>query len=305
MLLWYSHWAWVCRVSCIMSCVALPLTPHRGCDIQVCIDGNFGHKHNVTGGDCPPIVKYKPKYFVPASFVDAVDVALKQAGQRPPRVYSGRVPQEVVDECRDTHTAADGSRVKAGGDAHDDRGLMAVVCRHDFPLLACNIDTPGEQSKYAIALILWLMIHLPDHATAVFLYDIACVTARTLDLVRTDRPAGPLANADNLTVRHLRPFDRTAPGVLHSCNALVRAYVDLSSILRAAFPTRPRSDGRRGCRATLVTPVQVDSNLATRSCKFCSPARPNSTNPLHSYDALIAGHTKPTHVRVTGHATNA
>ncbi|KAH7090906.1 hypothetical protein BKA62DRAFT_761463, partial [Auriculariales sp. MPI-PUGE-AT-0066] len=154
----------------------------RGGDFHFALDGNFGQKHNARAGDCPPIKPYSFRYFIPDVFVSAVDVALKTAGQRPPREYHGAVPQEVIDECKDMHTAADGSRVKAGGDKHDDRGLMAVVCRHDIPLYVCNIDTPGEQSKYAVALIIWLMIHLPDLTTAVGLYDIACVTSRTLGL---------------------------------------------------------------------------------------------------------------------------
>ena len=177
-------------------------------------------------------MKYTPRYFVPSNFIDAVDVALKQAGQRPPRVYTGRVPQDVIDECRDTHTAADGSRVKAGGDAHDDRGLMAVVCRHDMPLLACNIDTPGEQSKYAVGLILWLMIHLPDHATVVVLYDIACVTARTLDLVCTWRRLDAFASKlTRLSVWRAGSIHRDAARFLYCRHALVRAHVDLPSFL--------------------------------------------------------------------------
>jgi len=150
----------------------------------VCVDGNFGHKHNVQAGNCPPITSYLPRHFVPAIFIDAVDVSLREAGQRQTRRYNGRVPDEVIDECKDTHTAANGSRVKAGGEMHDDRGLMALVCRHDIPLVVCNIDTVSEQSKYAIGLLIWFMLHLPDNATTFLLYDIACVTARTVALVR-------------------------------------------------------------------------------------------------------------------------
>ncbi|KAH7101878.1 hypothetical protein BKA62DRAFT_618111 [Auriculariales sp. MPI-PUGE-AT-0066] len=154
----------------------------KGCDIHFAVDGNFGHKHNVDAGDCPEIRAYQTKFFISDTFVEAVDLALKLAGQRKPREYKGVVPEEVVKECESSHTAGDGNRIKAAGDIHDDRGLMALVCRHDIPLYVCNITTRGEQSKYAIALIIWLMLHIPFWMTATALYDIACVTARTVAL---------------------------------------------------------------------------------------------------------------------------
>jgi hypothetical protein len=69
-------------------------------------------------------------------------------------------------------------------DQFDDTGLMALVCRHDIPLFLANIDTPGEQQKYAVALVEHLFSHLPAQATIYLLYDVSCVLDRSVHLVR-------------------------------------------------------------------------------------------------------------------------
>ena len=227
----------------------------RGCDIQVCFDGNFGHKRNVNAGDCPPITSYTPEFFVPSTFVDAVDDSLKAAGQRKPRTYTGNVPEEVVDNCKDTHTAADGSRIKAGGDTHDDRGLMAAACRHDIPLVVCNIDTPGERSKYVISLMIWLMLCLPDNATAAFLYDIACVTARTVSLVSHTHSRTPRTRSHTSAVWYFGPLARAPSCVLHGGDALLRARLAVSDPLRASVQTRSWVDRWGGRREVVVAPL--------------------------------------------------
>lgn len=66
----------------------------------------------------------------------------------------------------------------------DDGGLMALVCRHDIPLFLANIDMPGEQQKYSVALFEHLFSLMPPHATSVGLYDVSCVLDRSIQLVR-------------------------------------------------------------------------------------------------------------------------
>jgi hypothetical protein len=73
-------------------------------------------------------------------------------------------------------------------DKFDDGGIMALVCRHDIPLFAANIDTPGEQQKYAVALIEHLATLLPRETTIAVLYDVGCVLDRSLQLVRSHFP---------------------------------------------------------------------------------------------------------------------
>ncbi|KIN98613.1 hypothetical protein M404DRAFT_31254 [Pisolithus tinctorius Marx 270] len=70
---------------------------------------------------------------------------------------------------------------KAAMDCFDDTGIMALICRHDIPLFFANIDTPGEQQKYSVALLKHLFSHLPAAATVIALYDIGCVLACSLD----------------------------------------------------------------------------------------------------------------------------
>lgn len=65
----------------------------------------------------------------------------------------------------------------------DDGGVMALICRHDIPPFLVNIDTPGEQQKYAIALIEYMYTLLPQQATVGLTYDVGCVLDRSLQLV--------------------------------------------------------------------------------------------------------------------------
>jgi hypothetical protein len=60
---------------------------------------------------------------------------------------------------------------------------MALVCQHDIPIFFLDIDTPGEQQKYAVALIEQLFSHLPEGATVVVLYDTGCVLDCSLHMV--------------------------------------------------------------------------------------------------------------------------
>lgn len=151
--------------------------------MQVAGDGNFMHRHNKSAGDCPEILLDK-RIVLPNPFAHSVGAALLDAGKRPPRQYKSEVAEAVLKQCANSHTAGDGSREKTTGDAFDDKGLMVLVCRHDIPLYICNIDTPGEQQMYFIALLIWLLLHLPDTATLDTFYDINCVNWRVLMAVR-------------------------------------------------------------------------------------------------------------------------
>ena len=117
------------------------------------------------------------------SDVDAVGARIEAARKQPKKTqYKPKVPDSAVDACEDGHDASNGKK-KTSERRFDDTGLMALVCRHDVPLAFANIDTPGEQQKYAITLVQWLFDHLPPDATAMALYDIGCVVGRTTDMV--------------------------------------------------------------------------------------------------------------------------
>lgn len=146
------------------------------------MDGNFHHRHSVKAGDSPQF--YTPDYFISKEQVDAVGNRIEAVRKRPAKQYTPIVPDTAVDECEDAHDAAKGRKQTTAGEYFDDRGLMALVCRHDIPLFFANIDTPGEQQKYAVALLEHLYSLIPACSTLVSLYDIGCVLDRSLHLVR-------------------------------------------------------------------------------------------------------------------------
>lgn len=95
-----------------------------------------------------------------------------------------RVLDKAIDECESSHTAGSGSTVKTNMDKFNDAGIMLLGCHHDIPLFFANIDSPGEQQKYAIALLEHLYDLIPPSANVTALYDVGCVLDRSLQLVR-------------------------------------------------------------------------------------------------------------------------
>ncbi|KAJ7573823.1 hypothetical protein C8J56DRAFT_1065738 [Mycena floridula] len=151
-------------------------TFQEGGDVHVAVDGNFHHKHSEKSGE--GVKFHGPRHFIPKKFVDAVGDRADKAraeGKAQPREYRHKVPDEAIRACRDAHHAAKGDHEDGKPTPFDDTGLMALVCRHDIPLFFANIDTPGEQQKYSLALVEYLFNMLPRTATVVVCYDIACV----------------------------------------------------------------------------------------------------------------------------------
>ncbi|KZP10137.1 hypothetical protein FIBSPDRAFT_758810 [Athelia psychrophila] len=146
----------------------------QGGDVHVALDGNFEHRHLQSAG-CG-IAFYQEAYLVSKEKVDAMGIHIEKLRSRKPRDFQLPVPEAVLDKCASAFTAANGSIPKADSSTFDDTGLMALCCRHDIPLLLANIDTPGEQQKYAFALLVEFFGMLPEVATCVALYDVGCTT---------------------------------------------------------------------------------------------------------------------------------
>ncbi|KAH6904045.1 hypothetical protein BKA70DRAFT_1109927 [Coprinopsis sp. MPI-PUGE-AT-0042] len=150
-----------------------------GADIHVSLDGNFSHRHLRR-----PVDEGKqyhvPPYYVSKEYVDKVGEAMSAAKTRPAKARKPKVPDEAVDGCEDGHIAGKGTNVKTSTQIYDDTGTMALCCRHDIPIFVANIDTPGEQQKYAVALLKVLYSHLPANATVIAFYDVGCVLDRSL-----------------------------------------------------------------------------------------------------------------------------
>ena len=150
------------------------------------MDGNFHHCHLVSGGQGIPF--HQPKYIIPKGFVDQVGEHISEARKLPAKLRKSQVPNEAVDECQSSYDAANGDKKKASTDGprYDAQGWMSLICRHDIPLFFANIDTPGEQQKYAVALIQWFFQFVPASATVTVLYDVGCVLHRSVKLVSAD-----------------------------------------------------------------------------------------------------------------------
>lgn len=108
---------------------------------------------------------------------------IKAQRKKPAKPRKLVVPDEALDSCQSSYEAADGKKQKTFMESFDDTGLMALICRHDIPLFFANINSPGEQQKYSLALIAHLFSLLPPNATVMTLYDIGCTLDRTLSLV--------------------------------------------------------------------------------------------------------------------------
>ncbi|KAG1869102.1 hypothetical protein C8R48DRAFT_597758 [Suillus tomentosus] len=151
----------------------------KGGDIHVATDGNFHHRHRRSAGDSPHF--YNPSYFLSKAQVDGIGHRISRSRKSAPKLYISPVPNEAIDLCENSYEAADGKKQKAAMDSFDDTGLMALICRHDIPLFFANIDSPGEQQKYSVALIDHLFSLLPQSATVITLYDVGCVLSRSLN----------------------------------------------------------------------------------------------------------------------------
>ncbi|KAH6903735.1 hypothetical protein BKA70DRAFT_1110666 [Coprinopsis sp. MPI-PUGE-AT-0042] len=156
-----------------------------GADIHVSIDGNFNHRHARAAGDCPEF--HHPHHIVPKEEVDQCGKRIEKAratGKRKKTTSKARVPDAAIDACEEAHEAGSGSKIKTNLDKFDDGGVMGMICRHDIPLFLANIDTPGEQQKFGVALIERLFQYIPPHATVIAAYDVGCVTDRSRQLYK-------------------------------------------------------------------------------------------------------------------------
>lgn len=109
---------------------------------------------------------------------------IEKLRKRPPsKAYKPKLADDIVKLCESSLVAADPNKSKTDNKIFDDTGLAALVCRHEIPLFLANLDTPGEQQKYAVALIEHLFTLLPSNATVVAFYDVGCVLDRSLNSV--------------------------------------------------------------------------------------------------------------------------
>ncbi|KAJ7686757.1 hypothetical protein B0H14DRAFT_2421965 [Mycena olivaceomarginata] len=152
-----------------------------GGDVILGADGCFSYRHLRSAGDGP--ISYDPSYFISSEKVHRARDKVAKARKKAPAKPHSHTPTDTVDGCEETWNAANEKKQKADPKRYDASGIFVMTCRHSQVLFLANIDTPGEQQHYLVALMEELREHLPQQATIVQAYNIGCVLDRSLNLV--------------------------------------------------------------------------------------------------------------------------
>ncbi|KAG2076596.1 hypothetical protein BDR04DRAFT_1125658 [Suillus decipiens] len=118
--------------------------------------------------------------FIINTDVDEVGHHIQSLHKCAPKKHTSAVSDEVIDQCEHSYEAINGKKQKAVMDSFDDTGVMVLICQHDISLFFANIDSPGKQQKYAIALLEHLFSLVPQEANVIALYDVSCVLSWSL-----------------------------------------------------------------------------------------------------------------------------
>ncbi|KZT51260.1 hypothetical protein CALCODRAFT_443323, partial [Calocera cornea HHB12733] len=171
---------------------------NEGPDIIVCADGNRQLRRFRGGVDTTSV--YQPEIFMTVEAVDAVGQEMSRLkNSRPANHAAARLSADALERCKKSFKVADEDAAIVDEHLFDPTGVVVLLCRHDIPLFACDITTPGEQQKYVIAMLLALMKELPSAATVGLLYDIGCQLDHSCRLV--SRPAyGYLGDAQSRVI---------------------------------------------------------------------------------------------------------
>jgi len=136
-------------------------------DLIVCLDGNFQHKRRKRADACKEDLQER-LIMLPRQTVQAMETYV-----------DSKVPSVKSKEqgCLSDYKAANEDAIKATSVAFDITGLMLLSCRHDVPLFACDIYTPGERQFYQLALLKALFDCIGNRVNKIgVLYDIACTS---------------------------------------------------------------------------------------------------------------------------------
>ncbi|KAJ7896819.1 hypothetical protein B0H13DRAFT_2234445 [Mycena leptocephala] len=139
-----------------------------GGNVQLGAGGCFSYHHSRKAGD--RLISYDPLYFLSKEKVDAVDAHIAALKKKKPAACKAKLLAEVLEAC------------EASWDTANEKKQKADPKCHDTILFLCNINTPGEQQKYIMALLEETNSLLPPQATMVQAYDISCVTDRSFYL---------------------------------------------------------------------------------------------------------------------------
>ncbi|CAK5278726.1 unnamed protein product [Mycena citricolor] len=140
-----------------------------GGDVQFGADGCFSYRHLRAAGTGPSL--FNQDYFLTHEEVHRVQEAVILARKSPKPFRDSPIPSEIVDACGESWTAANENKQKGDPKRYDSTGIFALTCRHSQVLFMCDINTPGEQQHYIIALLEKVASYLPPNATIMQCYD--------------------------------------------------------------------------------------------------------------------------------------
>jgi len=156
----------------------------------VCLDANFSQRRRHSKYQDPKLLHPDTYWISPEDVkkmeveVEAARTGIKQEVLNNTNTPTDMqdIPDEVYDDCQKTFTAAQNIS-KASNKIFADTAIMALVCRHDCPLLLVNMTSPGERQHYALALLYEFFRQLPNDWDIGLLYDIACQLRRSMQKV--------------------------------------------------------------------------------------------------------------------------
>ena len=152
----------------------------------VCVDANFAQRRRHSRQP-DPVNPHPDTHFLSVDDVESMKRVVEHARPSESRANAkswATLPDDTLDDCEKTFTAAQGHIAKSSNAIFADTALMALLCRHDRPLFLVNMTSAGERQYYALALIKALFRHIPSDWVIGLLYDVACQLERSMRKVR-------------------------------------------------------------------------------------------------------------------------
>ncbi|CAD6982383.1 unnamed protein product [Tilletia controversa] len=131
--------------------------------VIIALDGNFTQKRRKRK-DPVSMQPFPPRRFLSAKQVSEAERALRAA--------KGTNPDK--DNCIAQIRAVNSGTATSASSPFEVTGIMGACCRHDVPLVLCDITTPGERHYYATALIQAIVRAIPHMTHLGIAYDIGC-----------------------------------------------------------------------------------------------------------------------------------
>ncbi|KAF8178524.1 hypothetical protein K438DRAFT_1264428 [Mycena galopus ATCC 62051] len=152
----------------------------HGGDVQLGADGCFSQRHLRSAGNGE--ISYDPAYFLSKEKVNQAREQVANERKKPAAQFRPAVPQDTIDACQQSWDAANDKKQKTDPRHFDASGVFVLTCCHSQVIFLCDIDTPGKQQHYIVAMLEQLNSLLPPQATIMEGYDISCINDHSFNL---------------------------------------------------------------------------------------------------------------------------